>query len=228
MSDTTEKKKLVLFNSSPLLCKGLEYVLNLIDSVEIVGTANSTESAMSMIRSGNLDLIITDVKTPLLDGLSIISKAKKSSPATKILVLTSIIDEEQIFETFWLGADGYCLNDASSEKLQTAVRSIFRGAIWIDIAVADVIRKGALALKELALKNASEFSRLQPDLSGLTAREIEILELLCIGLSNSKIANELSISIETVKTHIRHIMRKLAVKDRTEAAVTALRRHIVQ
>jgi DNA-binding NarL/FixJ family response regulator len=223
--------RVAILNSSALVCKGLEFVIEPIENLTLVGSATTTEEALALCRKLSPDLVITDVKTPLLDGILITQTVKDEAPHVKVLILTAISDDQQIFEALWSGADGYCLNDVSSEKVKNAIQSVLSGAIWLDSAIASSIKKGASDLRGSSLSKPSSTIPIpsgQEGLSGLTEREIEVLELISLGYSNSRIGVELLISAETVKTHIRHIMRKLAVTDRTQAAVIALKRRIVQ
>ena len=225
-----EATRVVVLNSSALICKGLEFVIQTTDNLKLVGTATNTDVALALIETAEPDLVITDVKTPLLDGILVTQTIKAKFTNVKVLILTAIADDQQIFDALWSGVDGYCLNDVSSEKVKNAIQSVLNGAIWIDASVAETIKKGAAHLRQLSsVKQTSSLPIAEDgDLSGLSDREIEVLSLISLGLSNAKIAAELSIATETVKTHIRHIMRKLAATDRTQAAVIALKRRIVQ
>jgi DNA-binding NarL/FixJ family response regulator len=214
--------RVVILNSSALICKGLEFVLQSMAGIQLAGSASNTDDAMTLISKCHPELVITDVKTPLLDGISITTFVKDEFPNVKVLILTAISDDDQIFEALWSGADGYCLNDVSSEKVRNAIQSVLNGAIWLDASIAPSIKKRASDLRDVNSRQESSAVMPAPDLSGLTEREISL------GFSNHRIASELSISSETVKTHIRHIMKKLAVTDRTQAAVIALKRRIVQ
>ena len=216
-----------ILNSSAIVCKGLEFVVQSIPRLELVGTAVNTDEALKLIATGAPDLVITDVANGPLDGIFITRKIKDDLPRVKVLVLTAITDDEHIFDALWAGADGYCLNDASSEKLKNAILSVLSGAMWLDSSIVSSIRKGASDLGDPATTKHSLTFRQDKDLAGLSGREIEVLGLVALGYSNQRIASELFISFETVKTHIRHIMRKLAVTDRTQAAVLALKRRIV-
>lgn len=225
-----EAVRVAILNSSAVICKGLEFVVESIPNVILVGAATTTDSGLALCRSTPVDLVITDAKTTLLDGILITQTVKEELPHVKVLILTAISDDQQIFDALLSGADGYCLNDVSSEKVKNAILSVLNGAIWLDSAIAPSIKKGASDLREATFSKHPTIPSSQlpedQDLSGLTEREIEVLELVSMGFSNNRIATELKISAETVKTHIRHIMRKLAVSDRTQAAVIALKRRI--
>ncbi len=220
--------RVAILNSSSIVCKGMEYVVDSMANLKLAGTATTTEDALSLIANVPVDLVVTDVATPLLDGILITQKLKDEYPKVKVLVLTAFADDEHIFEALWAGADAYCLNDASSEKVKNAIQSVLGGAMWLDSSIVPRIRKGASDLGDSSSAKHALSIRQDKDLAGLTGREIEVLGLVALGYSNIRIAGELSISFETVKSHIRHIMKKLAVSDRTQAAVTALKRRIVQ
>jgi two-component system, NarL family, response regulator LiaR len=228
MSDPTitppgeSKTRVLLANSNALICQGLETLLDSIENLQVVATATTTEEGLRLVAQTEPNLVITDVKTKQLDGILIAKTVKEKFPETKILMLTANEETEQIFDALCAGADGYCLNGASLEKLKKAVQSVIGGIVWLDHSITATIKKGVLELRG-SKNRKNQFAAA----SDLTEREIEVLRLVSTGFTNQKIAEQLDISAETVKTHIRHIMRKLAVTDRTQAAVMGLKRRIV-
>jgi DNA-binding NarL/FixJ family response regulator len=215
----THKTRVVVCNSSSIVCAGLDYVLRPLKNTALIGTATNTQDAVALCESTPPDLLITDIDLPTLDGI-LLTRLQKERGA-KVLILSGSAGIDQILEALSHGADGYCLNDASSQKIQGAIATILDGGLWFDSSLATTIRKAAEQLRQLAIGNTNQDA-------GLTGREIEVLRLVAMGNSNVQIAAELIISHETVKTHIRHIMRKLAAADRTQAAIEALRRRILQ
>jgi DNA-binding NarL/FixJ family response regulator len=141
--------RVVILNSSALICKGLEFVLQSMAGIQLAGSASNTDDAMTLISKCHPELVITDVKTPLLDGISITTFVKDEFPNVKVLILTAISDDDQIFEALWSGADGYCLNDVSSEKVRNAIQSVLNGAIWLDASIAPSIKKRASDLRDV-------------------------------------------------------------------------------
>lgn len=214
--------RVLLSNSSELICRGVELLLGSMASLDVVGLATTTEESLSLVHQTEPNLVITDVKTQLLDGILITKTVKDRFPQTKVLILSANEGAEQIFDALCAGADGYCLNGASSEKLKSAIENVIIGGLWLDPAIAPTIKKGVLEMREVKIPKPQNAG-----FSGLSERELEVLELVAMGLSNKKIAEQLVISVETVKTHIQHIMRKLAVTDRTQAAIVALKRRIL-
>jgi DNA-binding NarL/FixJ family response regulator len=134
-------------------------------------------------------------------------------------MLTTQDRDDDVFASLAAGADGYCLKDASVESLVAAIRAVSAGACWLDQGIAKRVLKASADRQ--SVKAPAEETK--PDKFTLSSREHEVLELLVEGLSNQQMAARLFITHETVKTHMRHIMEKLVVSDRTQAAVKALR-----
>lgn len=215
----TLKARVAVCNSSSIVCAGLAYVLEPMKHVELVGMANNTQDAICLCEDTTPKLLITDIDPPTLDGIHLTRLQKEKGG--KVLILSGSVGVDDILEALSEGADGYCLNDASSTKAQHAIDTILDGGLWYDSSLSSTIQKAAQKLRQFPAANGNKDA-------GLTEREIDVLRLVAMGNSNVQIAAELIISHETVKTHIRHIMRKLAAADRTQAAIEALRRRILQ
>jgi NarL family two-component system response regulator LiaR len=166
-------------------------------------------------------IVLMDIGLPKVDGIEATQQVKKALPETRILMFSSADEEDVVFAALAAGADGYCLKSISGEQLEVAIRAILSGAAWLDPAIA------AKVLTRAGGKVDSASASGQKGKFALSPREIEVLELLVNGSSNREIADALVVSQETVKTHMRHIMEKLAVSDRTQAAVKAMRENLV-
>lgn len=176
--------------------------------------------AMSVESRYHPDLILLDVGMPVMDGIEACRLLKERRSDLKIIMLTSHDDERDIFAALAAGANGYCLKDADFNRLEAAVNAVICGDLWIDSSIASKV------LNALPKTNSS-MQKKKALYADLSDRESQVLQLIVEGLSNLEIAEKLEISKETVKTHVRHMMDKLAVSDRTQAAVKALRYGLV-
>ena len=216
--------RILIVDDHPLSRIGLKYLLDEAKDMEIVGEAMNGEEAVAMIASCHPNVILMDVGMPVMDGIRAAKIILEKNTNVRVIMLTSHDSEEDIFAALAAGASGYCLKDVNQNRLFTAIRSVFAGDLWLDTAIAGKV-VNALSSSRLTWSAGNQG---QPN-SGdtLSHRELEVLNLLVEGLSNQQIADRLIIGLETVKTHIKHILDKLAVSDRTQAAIKALRDGIV-
>jgi DNA-binding NarL/FixJ family response regulator len=186
--------------------------------IEVVGEAASGDAAVSKAASllPDLDLVLLDIRMPQSDGLSALNRLKYDRPELPVLVFSTFDNPTYVARAGDLGAAGYVLKGAPSEKLLAAIRSVAKGEnAWTREELRRVT--GALATP-----------RLNADVEvPLTQRESEVLRQVALGLTNKEIALVLHISYETVKEHVQHILRKVGVNDRTQAAVWAVRNSLV-
>lgn len=200
---------------------------------QVVSEADNGEECLVMAARYNPDVILMDVSMPVMDGIETARIISERHPQTKIIMLTASDDERDIFASLSAGAYGYCLKDFNPERIIAAIRGVQAGDIWLDSAIAaKVIRLYDIAKTQETAIESSDSGSARPRESGevavtLSNRELEVLSLVVKGYSNRQIAASLTVSAETVKTHMRHIMEKLAVNDRTHAAVMALRKGLV-
>jgi DNA-binding NarL/FixJ family response regulator len=195
---------------------GIRYILGSIENIEIVAEASTGKEAVELARKVQPHVVIMKVDLPELDGIEATQQIRKALQATRILILSSRDDDSTICQAFSAGATGFCLKDRSSNRLPMAVLTVSNGAGWID----PMISKRFLS-REIAETQTQ--SQPPPDLS-LSERETEVLRLVAQGMSNQEIAVRLVVSPETIKTHLKHIMVKLSVNDRTSAVVRAIRK----
>lgn len=242
-NDTPEKIIRVLLVEDHLLTRiGLKTVIDRTPDIRIVGEAENGEEAVRKALELRPDVILMDVGMPVMDGIEASQKIKEVLQETGIVMLTSHDNERDIFASLAAGASGYCLKDVAPERLYTAIRSVHNGDGWLDSTIAskvlkqqnpsaaspappaDVEGSGAAAVPA----SSADVAKAQQGLAEpLSSRELEVLNLLVEGLSNQEIADRLIISLATAKTHVRNILNKLSVDDRTQAAVHAMRRGFV-
>ena len=216
-SEPKSRISVVLAEDHTVTRLGLKFIIDKFPNLELLGEAANGAEAVKLVESLHPDVVVLDVDMPVLDGISAARSIRVSNPNIKIMMLTASRDEKQIFGALSAGANGYCIKDITDERLCTAIESVFRGDLWIDAAIADKVVK--------ALPLPSSGTNTPPE--QLSEREMDVLKLIVDGMSNQQIAQKLFISSDTVKSHIKHILEKLAATDRTQAAVKALRQGLI-
>jgi DNA-binding NarL/FixJ family response regulator len=174
------------------------------------------------------DVALVDIGLPDIDGINLIKQLKSNELIpTRLIILTLRDDEASVLAAFAAGADSYCMKDSSIDLLWEAIKATHEGNQWIDPAIASIVLSKAKINNKTEGKKRIRSSRRESEHHPLTEREIQVLQLIVNGYSNAEIAEELFITIGTVKTHVRNILNKLSAGDRTQAAVHALRSGIV-
>jgi DNA-binding NarL/FixJ family response regulator len=191
--------------------EGLRTFLELQDGIAVVGEAADGEAAVREAERLRPDVILIDLVMPKLDGVGAMRELRRRLPATRVIVLTSFADDERLLGAIRAGAAGYLLKNAEPQEVVRAVRAASAGQALLDPAVA------ARVVESIADRDAVAGAE------SLTPRELEVLALIARGRSNKLIAQELGIAEKTVKTHVGHVLAKLGVTDRTQAAVIAVR-----
>jgi two-component system, NarL family, response regulator LiaR len=204
----------LIADDHPVVRQGLRTFLDLQDDVAVVGEAATGAEAVAKVEELLPDIVLLDLVMPDLDGIEAARRIRDISPATKVIVLTSYADDQKIFPAIKAGAAGYLLKDIEPEELATGIRRVHQGE--------------ALLHPKIAARLMREVTGEKADAEVLTARELDVLGGLAKGLSNRAIAEELVVSEKTVKTHVSNILAKLHLADRTQAAVYALREHLVE
>ena len=217
-----EKIRLLIADDHPIFRQGLRGILSGEPDVEIVGEASDGNQAIELARSVTPDVVLVDVHVSGKDGIEVARIVKTQQPRTGVIIMTAHDDEEQLFQAIKVGAAGYYLKDVQPDVLIDAIRRVSNGEYLINESVLTKPLVASRVLKQfrdLALQGQD----VEPLFVPLSAREIEVLEYIARGNSNKEIARALKISDQTVKNHITSILRKLAVNDRTQAVVYALR-----
>jgi len=212
-----EEIKILIVDDHPVVREGIASMLKKQPDFKIVGEACNGLEAVEKARELFPDVVLMDLRMPELDGVEAIKRIKEEKPEVKFIILTTYSDDEYIFKGIAAGARAYLLKDAPRDELFKAIRAVSRGESLIQPIVASRV-----------LDKLAELSRKTPSAETLSEREVEVLRLMASGESNKDIADKLSITQSTVKTHITSIFQKLNVTTRTEAVTTALKRGIIQ
>jgi len=212
-----ETIRILIADDHAIVREGLRTLIASEPGMELVGEAADGIEAVSLARSLEPDVVLMDLVMPRKDGLEAISEIKQQNPEMCILVLTSFAEEDKVFPAIRAGALGYLLKDSSPQQLLQAIYDVHRGESSLHPTVA---------LK--LVREISQPSDLPPAEHPLTEREVDVLELVAQGLSNQEIADQLVISEWTVRTHVRNILGKLHLANRTQAALYALREGLAE
>ena len=192
--------------------EGLRAFLALQDDVEVVGEAADGEEAVSAVERLTPDVALVDLVMPRVDGIEAIRRIRAIRPETRVIVLTSFVDEDKMLPAVRAGASGYLLKDVQPQDLVGAIRTVHGGGTLLHPTVVEELVR--------------EVSR-APTENPLTEREREVLALIARGRANKAIARELGVSEKTVKAHVGNILAKLGLTDRTQAALWAVREGLV-
>ncbi|MAN50498.1 MULTISPECIES: two-component system response regulator NarL [Marinimicrobium] len=200
---------IMLVDDHPLLRKGLQQLIELSDDLELVAQAGSGAEAIKLGEELDPDLILLDLNMQGMDGLETLEKLRGVGVTSRIVMLTVSDADEDVIAAISRGADGYLLKDMEPDELLTQIERALQGKMVMSEAVTQAL---ATAIRKPQPNNEAK-------LDSLTGRELEILKLIAKGLSNKLIARELDISDGTVKVHVKHLLKKLGLRSRVEAAV---------
>jgi DNA-binding NarL/FixJ family response regulator len=216
-----ETRRLVLADDHHLLRRGFRSLLSREPGLEVVGEASNGIQAIEMCRRLEPDLILMDVRMPQMDGITATRRIRHDQPGVGVLIVTMHDNPDYLLEALDAGAAGYVLKDAPVARLISAVRRTLNGESPLNQELATLLLR-RLADERQHEPEPSPVESHQPPVEALTPRETEVLTLLTTGQTNQQIAESLNISKGTVKIHVEHIIRKLEVSDRTQAAVRAI------
>jgi DNA-binding NarL/FixJ family response regulator len=210
--------KIVICDDQAIVRDGLEMLLRLEPDIDVVGTAEDGAEAVELVAKKNPDLVLMDLKMPVMNGVEAARQIRAKYPQVKVLVLTTYDDDEWVFDAINAGASGYLLKDTPRDEVVKIIRGTISGKVYLDPSVAGKI-----------LEQVSSHQTQPPTTitAKLTEREIEVLRLLAKGLNNKDTSERLFLSEGTVRNHVSTILSKLGVSDRTQAAVWAVRNDIV-
>ncbi|MDT7546755.1 MAG: hypothetical protein QOE99_2865 [Actinomycetota bacterium] len=208
--------RVALCDDQALVRDGLQVQLGLADGIEVVGTAADGEQAVVLARRELPDVLVMDIRMPVLDGIEATRRIVKD-PATegvRVLILTTFDLDEHVYAALAAGASGFLLKDATPEEIVHAVRVVAAGESLLAPTVTSRL------VREFATRPTTGKPR-NGRLDGLTEREVEVLRLVAAGLSNAELAERLVLSAATVKTHVSRILTKLGLRDRAQLVVAA-------
>ncbi len=205
-----EKIRILVVDDHPIVRRGLRTVIKTQSDMEWVGEAENGREAIQQIQQLQPDIVIMDLQMPVLDGMSAIRELNEHHSPTRIVVLTSFPDDDRVFAAIKAGATGLLLKDSPPKDLLDAIRRVHQGESALHPAIA---MKVLMEIKQTSERATDE--------QALTAREVEVLRYLAQGMSNSQIAERLSVSVRTITTHVRAILDKLHLANRTQAALYA-------
>ena len=189
-------------------------MLSIYDQIQIIGTSTNGKEALDQIELLNPDVVLMDIRMPVMDGVTATQKMKDKYPALKVIILTTFDEDEYIFEALNNGANGYLLKDVKSEEIVRGIEEVYAGNTLLEPKVAT---KVVQALNSLTKK--PELREKDDWLKQLTNRELEIAHLVAEGKNNKEISDMLFITEGTVKNHLTRILSKLEIRDRTQLAI---------
>jgi DNA-binding NarL/FixJ family response regulator len=208
--------RVLLVDDQALFREGLETLLSVHEDIQVVGQASNGQEGVEVAARVQPDVVLMDVRMPILDGVGATRRLKKALPQCRVIVLTTFDDDEYVFDALRAGAVGYLLKDVDSARLVEAIHATARGESILQPSVAAKVITEFTRVSSMV--PAAHMERL---IEPLSDRESEILAWIATGASNKEIANQLFIAEGTVKNHVTHILEKLGVRDRTQAALKA-------
>ena len=209
--------RVVVVDDEPLIRSGLRALLDAADGVQVVGEAGDGADAIDVVRRTEPDVVLMDVRMPLVDGVTATRRLCEAGTAAAVVILTTFASDEHVLAALRAGARGYLLKNSPIDTLVDAVRRAAAGGAVLDPAVTPAVVAAA----------AGHRGEVAPSVD-LTPRELEVLRMLARGRSNAEIADELVVETATVKTHVARVLAKLGARDRAQAAIAAYELGLVQ
>ncbi|MDJ0694723.1 response regulator transcription factor [Mastigocoleus sp. MO_188.B34] len=203
--------RVLLVDDQSIIREGLCSLLQAKQDIEVVGEAENGKLAIEQALVLQPDVVLMDVRMPIMDGVAAIRNLQQKAPNIKVLVLTTFDDDDYITQAMKFGAKGYLLKDTPSEELAQAIRAVNKGYTQMGPGLFEKVI------------TATSSVEIPPEFEQLTPREKEVLQLIAKGLNNREIAGKLFISERTVKNHVNSILSRLNLRDRTQAAIFASR-----
>ena len=205
--------RILIADDHGIVRQGLRMYLGSDPEIEIIGEARDGAEALKLAHQLHPDVVLMDLLMPVMDGIAATSAIRRELPDTEVVALTSVLEDAAVVEAIRAGAIGYLLKDTEAHELRRAIKAAAAGQVQLSPQAA------ARRIREVRTPENSK--------AALTERETDVLRLLAQGLSNKEIAQSLNVGEQTVKTHVSHILEKLAVPSRTQAALYAMRTGLV-
>ena len=206
--------RVLLVDDQALVRAGFRMILDAEADIEVIGEAADGVEAVDFVRLNNTDVVLMDVRMPNLDGIEATRRILGLDGETKVLMLTTFDMDEYVYEALRAGASGFLLKDVPPEQLVSAILVVAQGEALLSPSVTRRV------IEEFT-KRPPQREGPPPEIADLTAREVEVLQLIARGLSNAEIAKELFVSETTVKTHVARVLMKCNLRDRVQAVVLA-------
>lgn len=206
---------ILLVEDQHIVRQGLKMMIEIDDDFQVVAEASNGEEALAQLHKHIIDMVVMDIRMPIMNGLEATRKIKGINPQMKILILTTFNDDEYALQALKDGANGFMLKDAEPAKLIEAIRSCLNGGLTIHDNVAAKVVPRLLQTPNIQVSEIP-----------LSPRELAVTKLVGEGKTNKEIADELYLSIGTVKNHITQVLNKLELRDRTQLAIYAVRHHL--
>ncbi|WP_176706825.1 response regulator transcription factor [Paenibacillus hemerocallicola] len=201
---------MIIADDHPLFRKGVRNLLGTTEDLEVVGEASSGDEALELAGTLQPDLVLMDIRMPGLNGIEVTRLIKQAYPHIEVLILTMFRDDQSVFTAMRAGAKGYVLKDADEDELLQSIRMVGSGRAVFSSDIAGRM------IHFFSSPTAAEPAN-HPELSELTKRELEILQLIAVGDTNAQISAQLNISVKTVANNVSNLLNKLQVADRNEA-----------
>lgn len=214
------KIKVLLVDDHAVVVKGLQFFLRMQSDIEVVGEAVNGKDALRIMPELKPDVVLMDLLMPEMNGIEATRRIRQIYPETKVIMLTSFSEQDQVVPAIKAGANGYLLKDVQPDELVEAIRGVYHGKAQLHPRVTEHL------MTHLA-DNAPEPAADSP-IESLTPRELEVLRLIALGKSNKEIAGEVHITEKTVKTHVSNLLAKLGLHARTQAAIYAIKHGLAE
>jgi DNA-binding NarL/FixJ family response regulator len=211
--------RVLICDDQAVVREGLAAILSTDADIDVVGQAENGLQALELAQATQPDLVLMDLKMPVLNGIQATHRFRREYPKIRVLVLTTYGDDQWVFDAIRSGASGYLLKDSRREQLVEAIKGTISGKSYLDPAIAGKVMQQAATSPAVPIQHA-----LADD---LTEREMDVLLLLAEGYSNPQISQRLHLAPGTVRNYVSAILQKLQVSDRTQAAVEAIRRGLL-
>jgi DNA-binding NarL/FixJ family response regulator len=214
--------RVLIADDQALVRSGFRMILEARADLEVVGEAENGETAIELARELEPDVVLMDVRMPVLDGVEATRRLLEAGSEARVIILTTFDLDEYVFEALRAGASGFLLKDVQPAQLVEAIRVVASGEALLAPSITRRLLDRFAASLDASLRTPP------PELDSLTPRELEILRLIAGGLTNAEIASELFVSETTVKTHVSSVLHKLNLRDRVQAVVLAYEAGLVR